>query len=103
MQYEIVCNMKGSRKITVLESHLETIEKYSLLSELLDSHGIVDESTLDKLRLNLRSLLDGTNGDPDLISLAHDIVFHPNMKALALHQLILLFIDWQKEKLDTKQ
>ena len=103
MQYEIICNTKGSRKITVLDSHLETLEQYSLLSDLLDSNGIVDDSTLDKLRLNLRSLLDHTNGEPSLISLAHDVIFHTNMKALGLHQLILLFIDWQKEKLNAQQ
>ena len=99
--YQILCNMKGSRSLQVEASHLDTIEQYSLFSELLDSNGMVDESVLEKLRLNVRALLETTNGDPQLLNLCQDVLFHPNMKAFGLHQLILLYIDWEKEKLDT--
>ena len=92
--------MKGSRVLPVEESHLATIEEFALFSELLDSNGIVDEAVLDKLRLNVRALLDNTNGNPQLMKFCQDILFHPNMKAFGLHQLILLYIDWEKEKLD---
>lgn len=98
--YQILCNMKGSRTLQIEETHLATIEDFALFSELLDSNGLVDESVLDKLRLNVRSLLDNTNGDSRLIKLCQDVLFHPNMKAFGLHQLILLYIDWEKEKLD---
>jgi hypothetical protein len=27
------------------------------------------------------------------------VIFHENMKALGLHQLILLYLDWQKDKI----
>lgn len=91
--------MKGSRTMAISEEHLATLEKYNLFSDLLDSNGIVDDQTLDKLQLNVRSLLDSTQGEPELVSLAQDVVFHPNMKALGLHQLILLYLDWQKEKI----
>ncbi len=99
--YQILCNMKGSRVLQVEESHLTTIEEFALFSELLDSNGIVDEAVLDKLRLNVRALLDNTNGNPRLMKFCQDILFHPNMKAFGLHQLILLYIDWEREKLDT--
>lgn len=92
--------MKGSRNMAIEESHLQTIERYSLFSDLLDSNGLVDDSVLDKLRLNVRSLLESTNYDADLLKLSSEVLFHDNMKAFGLHQLILLFIDWEKEKLE---
>ena len=91
--------MKGSRSMAISDGHLETIEKFSLFTNLLDSNGIVDEMILEKLQLNVRSLLERTNGDKELITLAQDVIFHENMKTLGLHQLILLFLDWQKDKI----
>ena len=60
--------MKGSRKLSVDETHLKTIDRYSLFSDLLDSNGIVEEGVLEKLRLNVRSLLGG-EPDPELLDL----------------------------------
>lgn len=98
--YTILCNMTGSRKLSVEESHLNTIDRYSLFSDLLDSNGIVEEGVLEKLRLNVRSLLSNGTPDPQLLNLCEKIIFHNDMKAFGLHQLIILFIDWKKEKLD---
>lgn len=95
-----MCNMKGSRKLSVDEAHLNTIEKYALFSDLLDSNGIVEESVLDKLRLNVRSLLSAGELDPQLIDFCERILFHNDMKAFGLHQLLLLYIEWEKEKID---
>ncbi|MBQ4228679.1 MAG: hypothetical protein II675_02635 [Bacteroidaceae bacterium] len=95
--YTILCNMKGSRKLSVDETHLKTIDRYSLFSDLLDSNGIVEEGVLEKLRLNVRSLLGG-EPDPELLDLCERILFHNDMKAFGLHQLILLYIDWKKEQ-----
>lgn len=88
----IQTNSKGSRSIEVSENHLETLRRYSLLSDLLDSNGIVDESVLQKLRLNTRALLEHHNDDADLLALCHEVIFHDNMKAYGLHQLILLYL-----------
>lgn len=98
--FTILCNMKGSRKLSVDEAHLNTIERYALFSDLLDSNGIVEESVLEKLRLNVRSMLSTDEPDPQLIDLCERIIFHADMKAFGLHQLILLYIEWEKEKLD---
>lgn len=98
--YKIICNMKTSRTIDITEKHLHTIEKYSLFNELLDSNGIVDESVLEKLRLNVRSILESNSSDSNLLDLCQNVLFHNNMKCFGLHQLILLFIDWEREKLD---
>ena len=95
--YTILCNMKGSRKLSVDETLLKTIDRYSLFSDLLDSNGIVEEGVLEKLRLNVRSLLGG-EPDPELLDLCERILFHNDMKAFGLHQLILLYIDWKKEQ-----
>ena len=94
--YTILCNMKGSRKLYVDETNLMTIDRYSLFSDLLDSNGIVEESVLDKLRMNVRSILSSGTPDPQLLDLCERILFHNDMKAFGLHQLILLFIDWKK-------
>lgn len=91
--------MKGSRTMAISNEHLETIENYSLFANLLDSNGIVDEMILEKLQLNVRSLLESTNFSSELVTLAQDVIFHENMKALALHQLILLYLDWEKDKI----
>ena len=50
--YKIQANASGTRSITVNESHLQTIKKYALLKNLIDSNGIIDEPVLDKLRLH---------------------------------------------------
>lgn len=88
----IQTNSKGTRSIEVSENHLETLRHYSLLSDLLDSNGIVDESVLQKLRLNTVALLEGHNDDTALLALCRDVLFHDNMKAYGLHQLILLYL-----------
>lgn len=88
----IQANSSGTRSIEITEEHLATIRKYSLLNGLIDSNGIVDESVLDKLKLNIRALLDsvGTN-DKALLDLCFDVVYHKDMKALGLHNLIILY------------
>lgn len=56
--YKIKANASGTRTIVVTEKHLETIQKYSLFSGLVDSNGIVDEDIVNKLRFNIRGLLE---------------------------------------------
>ena len=79
--------------------NLQTIEKYALFQHLIDSNGIVDESVLEKLKLNIRSLITSEEGNnKELLDLCIDVIYHNNMKAFGLHQLILLYIRWEKEK-----
>ena len=88
----IQANSSGTRSIEITEEHLATIRKYSLLNGLIDSNGIVDESVLDKLKLNLRALLDSVGtSDKALLDLCFDVVYHKDMKALGLHNLIILY------------
>jgi hypothetical protein len=83
----------------VSDQHLATIEQYQLLRDLIDSNGYVDEAVLDKLRLNIRALLESDGGsDKQLLDLCLDVVYHPNMKALGLQNLLQLYIDWQKRQ-----
>ncbi len=93
---KIQTNSSGTRSIEITENHLNTIEKYQLFRDLIDSNGYVDEQVLDKLKLNIRSLLESENGrDKDLLDLCLDVIYHPNMKAFGLQQLVLLFINWK--------
>lgn len=95
MMYKIQANPTGTRSIEVSEEHLQTIRKYALLKNLIDSTGIIDESVLDKLKFTLRALLESEAGkDKALLDLCLDVIYHNNMKAFGLHQLTLLYIDW---------
>ena len=97
--YKIQSNQSGSRSIDITEKHLETIEKYQLFRDLIDSHGFVDEQVLDKLKLNVRSLLESETGrDNDLLDLCLDVIYHANMKSFGLQQLSILFINWKQQK-----
>ena len=70
----IQANSSGTRSIEITEEHLATIRKYSLLNGLIDSNGIVDESVLDKLKLNIRALLDSVGtSDKALLDLCFDV------------------------------
>ena len=93
---KIQSNASGTRSIEISDAHLETIEKYQLLRDLIDSSGYVDEQVLDKLKLNIRSLLESEAGkDKRLLDLCLDVIYHSNMKAYGLQQLVLLFINWK--------
>lgn len=95
---KIQTNSSGTRSIDIADNHLQTIEKYQLFRDLIDSNGYVDEQVLDKLKFNIRSLLEGDAGkDKDLLDLCLDVVYHPNMKAFGLQQLVLLYINWKDQ------
>lgn len=97
--YKIQANASGTRSIEVSEKHLETIEKYALLKNLIDSNGIIDESVLDKLKLNVRSMLEsGSATDKDLLDLCLDVIYNNNMKSFGLHKLVLLYIEWENNR-----
>ena len=93
--YKIQANQSGTRSIEVSDLHLETIDKYQLLRNLVDSNGIIDEGVSEKLKLNVRALLEADNcQDKALLDLCLDVIYNSNMKALGLHNLVLLYVDW---------
>lgn len=93
---KIQTNSSGTRSIEVTDEHLQTIDDYQLLRDLIDSTGYVDEDVLDKLKFNIRSMLESETGrDKRLLDLCLDVVYHPNMKAFGLQQLVLLYINWK--------
>ena len=97
--YKIQANASGTRSIEVSEEHLQTIEKYSLLKDLVDSNGFIDEGVLDKLKFNVRSILESQDaGDKALLDLCLDVIYNANMKAFGLHQLVLCYIAWKEKK-----
>lgn len=94
----IQANASGTRSIQITDEHLQTLDKYQLFRDLIDSTGYVDEQVLDKLKLNIRSLLESETGhDKALLDLCLDVVYHPNMKAYGLQQLVLLYINWKNQ------
>ena len=94
--YKIQTNSSGTRSIDIAEEHLQTIEKYQFFRDLIDSNGYVDEQVLEKLKLNIRAMLESEAGkDKKLLDLCLDVIYHPNMKAFGLQQLVLLYINWK--------
>ena len=97
--HKIQANNSGTRTIDVSDLDLETIDKYALLKNLVDSNGIIDEEVLDTLKYNVRSLLESETGkDKALLDLCLDVIYNNNMKAFGLHQLVLLYIDWKTNR-----
>ena len=93
---KIQANHSGTRSIEISEKHLQTIEKYSLLDNLVDSNGIIDEHVLDKLKFNVRSMLESeTVKDNDLLDLCLDVIYNNNMKAFGLQQLVDAYKQWK--------
>ena len=102
--YTIQANPKGTRSIDVSDENLMVIRKYALFSHLIDSNGIVDESVLEKLKLNIRSLIaTDVENRKELLDLCIDVFYHNNMKAFGLQQLIVLYIDWCAKQDFTEQ
>ena len=96
--YTIQANPSGTRSIQISEKDLQTIQKYSFFQHLIDSNRIVDETVLEKLRLNIRSLIASEENDrKELLDLCIDVIYHKDMKAFGLHQLILLYLKWEEE------
>ncbi len=97
--YKIQSNASGTRSIDISDEHLQTIADYQLFRDLIDSNGYVDEDVLDKLKFNIRSLLGSDAGkDKRLLDLCLDVIYHANMKAFGLQQLVVLYINWQNSQ-----
>ena len=92
---KIQANASGTRSIEVEEKHLQTLKKYALLKNLIDSNGIIDEQVLDKLKYNCRSILESQpTVDRELMDLCLDVIYNTNMKAIGLHNLVKLYLEW---------
>ena len=82
--------------MNVTEQNLQTIHKYNLFNGLVSSTGYVTEADLDKLKLNIRSLIaSSSENTKDLLDLCIDVIYHDKMKALGLKNLIAVYNMWQ--------
>ncbi|MDY6206482.1 hypothetical protein [Bacteroides heparinolyticus] len=94
--YKIQTNLSGSRSIAIEEQHLQTIHRFRLLDNLVGSNGVVDETVLNKLRYNVRSLLGSEYGNEKaLLDLCLDVIYHANMKPYGLNSLMRLYEKWR--------
>ncbi|WP_321424236.1 hypothetical protein [uncultured Bacteroides sp.] len=94
--YTIQANASGTRSMEISEENLLTIHKYMLFQHLISCTGVVEEQDLDKLKMNVRSLIAAQETDcKDLLDLCIDVIYHNNMKAFGLQQLINLFKEWE--------
>lgn len=96
---KINANASGTRTIEVTEVQLQIIRKYSLLDRIANSMGIINEESLDKLRLTVRSLISSqVMGSKDLLELCL-VLYHEDMKAFGLNNLVKCYNDWLVEQL----
>ncbi len=101
---KIQANASGTRSIEVSDKHLQTLKKYSLLKNLIDSNGIIDEDVLDKLKFNCRSILESQpTVDKELMDLCLDVIYNNNMKAIGLQNLVLLYVDWELKQAEIEK
>ena len=99
---KINANASGTRTIEVTETQLHIIRKYSLLDRVANSVGVVDEDALDKLRLTVRSLIASQEMDSkDLLELCL-VLYHEDMKALGLSNLLKCYNDWLVQQLNAE-
>ncbi len=99
MMDKIQANISGTKSIDVSGENLQTIDKYMLLQQLADSNGIIEESTLEKLRMNVRALLESdANKDKALLDLCLDVIYHKHMKAFGLQKLVALYDKWKEDQ-----
>lgn len=95
----INANASGTRTIEVTETQLQIIRKFSLLDRLADSMGIISEDSLNKLRLTVRSLIASQVMDSkELLELCL-VLYHEDMKALGLNNLINCYNKWLASQL----
>lgn len=93
--YDIQLNESGTRHLDISEENLQTIRKYNLFHGLVDSTGYITEAVLDKLKLNIRSLIaHSTEDTKDLLDLCIDVIYHDKMKAYGLRGLIKCYEAW---------
>lgn len=95
---KINANASGTRTIEVTEEQLQIIKRYSLLDRIANSTGVIDEDSLNKLRLTVRSLIASqTMASKDLLDLCL-VLYHEDMKALGLRNLMKCYAGWMAEK-----
>ena len=99
---KINANASGTRTIEITETQLQIIERYSLLDRIANSAGIIDEDSLNKLRLTVRSLIASqTMASKELLELCM-VLYHEDMKALGLNNLVKCYKVWLAEKTKTE-
>ena len=73
---------------------MQIIKRYSLFDRIANSAGIIDEDSLNKLRLTVRSLVASqTMASKELLELCV-VLYHEDMKALGLNNLIKCYNEW---------
>lgn len=91
---KINANASGTRTIEITEVQLQIIKRYSLLDRIANSAGVIDEDSLNKLRLTVRSLIASqTMASKELLELCL-VLYHEDMKALGLNNLMKCYNEW---------
>ena len=92
---KIQLNPTGTHFMEVPTTHFEVIKKYALFQNLIDSTGYVTDEVLEKLKLNVRSLLTTSTPMPeDLYHFFTELLMHDKMKAYGLEQLMVAYHQW---------
>lgn len=97
--YTIQLNESGTRHLDITLENLQTIQKYQLFQSMVDSNGYVTEEVLNKLKMNIRSLIaHSEDKTKDLLDLCIDVIYHDKMKAYGLKNLIAVYEQWMAQQ-----
>ncbi len=95
---QIQLNKNATHFLIIENEDFNIIDKYALFRDLVDSTGFVTEDVLDKLKLNVKSLMTSTIPMPeDLVNFYTNIICHDKMKAFGLKNLIEAYVEWKKK------
>ncbi len=97
---KINANASGTRTIEVTEEQLLLIKKYSLLDRITNSLGIVNEESLAKLRLTVRSLIASQEMNAKELLELCPVLYDENMKALGLTNLMTCYNNWLQSSIN---
>ncbi len=95
MTYKIYLNERKSHSLELTEDNMKAIQKYNLFTDLVGSNGYVDDTVLEKLKFNIRSILSNSEENAsDLLDLCLDVIYHEKMKPYGLKQLMAAYEKW---------
>lgn len=102
MKYDIQLNESGTHHLIIDDTSMETIHSHQLFEHLTDSTGYINEDTLDRLKMHIRSLIASTTGNSkDLLDLCIDVIYHKKMKAYGLRNLIAAYQQYLQTQAQT--
>ncbi len=97
--YKIQANQSGTRSIEVSDQHLRDYRKVSVTSQPRRQQRHYRRGSARQTETQCAFTPRSSDiKDKELLDLCLDVIYNQNMKALGLHNLVLLYVDWKDKK-----